>query len=348
MMQNLNKEKRNKPIYSLFNLKCICAFLVVLLHTNMIGKGFLMPIAAMAVPLFFMISGFFLLNDDNRIITSNKLKKQLQKLGKLFFISNLIYLSIDIPAYIFNWQLGFGVPYLYQITTLKFWLMQFIIGDCIAAHLWFLTATILALVIIAIFDYFQKINLLFRGLPILILSNILIGRYSFLLGNTSLVQIEWYCNFIFPGLEFIIIGMWIKKNINFLLSKLGKNINSIFLLAMVCYYIESFILYKLNYKADWGNLTILTPIVCILCFVMCIQKTDLGKNTFLNTIGKEFSTQIYVYHILCIWICNLIIKRILHINISSIETIVVFGITLMLCYGLKCIQSNFKFSTKNG
>ncbi|MCH5311501.1 MAG: acyltransferase family protein [Prevotella sp.] len=50
-----------QEVYSLTYLKGICAMLVVLIHTHMIGKVALIPFYRCAVPLFFMISGYFLM-----------------------------------------------------------------------------------------------------------------------------------------------------------------------------------------------------------------------------------------------------------------------------------------------
>ena len=56
-----SQPKRPEPIYSLYVLKCLMAFLVVTCHTPFyVSGGYLSPLARGAVSAFFLISGYFL------------------------------------------------------------------------------------------------------------------------------------------------------------------------------------------------------------------------------------------------------------------------------------------------
>ena len=52
----MNKERN----YSFDTLKCIMCFFVILIHSSFYGKMYINGIIDIAVPIFFMISGFFL------------------------------------------------------------------------------------------------------------------------------------------------------------------------------------------------------------------------------------------------------------------------------------------------
>ena len=59
----MNTIEVNNKIYSLFCLKGICAILVVFIHTDFFYRNLFTPISRMAIPLFFAISGYFLVNE---------------------------------------------------------------------------------------------------------------------------------------------------------------------------------------------------------------------------------------------------------------------------------------------
>ena len=64
-----------KKIYSLYLLKCICAFFVVGIHFPFYGKGLLLPLIVVAVPVFFIISGYFVCPSmDNKEKSLSKLR----------------------------------------------------------------------------------------------------------------------------------------------------------------------------------------------------------------------------------------------------------------------------------
>ena len=78
--------KRN---YGLDFLKCLCAFMVVCIHVpfpGIVGKA-VIPVCRIAVPLFFMITGYYYSH------TSSK-KKELKQIGKIFrlvVLANTVY-----------------------------------------------------------------------------------------------------------------------------------------------------------------------------------------------------------------------------------------------------------------
>lgn len=63
--------------------KCICASLVVMIHTQYPYKDYILPITTIAVPSFFCISGFFAWNS-------------LQKVDRIKRIFNLLLWTLGI------------------------------------------------------------------------------------------------------------------------------------------------------------------------------------------------------------------------------------------------------------
>ena len=67
----MNIVEQRKSISSLYVLKAICAFLVVIIHFPMKYGYYFYPIVRIAVPCFFMISGYFLYSDNREKLMSN-------------------------------------------------------------------------------------------------------------------------------------------------------------------------------------------------------------------------------------------------------------------------------------
>lgn len=87
----LEMDERKENIDS---LKAVCAFLIVCIHVSfpgVIGEYFA-PLTRIGVPIFFMITGYFYFD----IVMKQKQYKQIQKLFRLFIISNIIYILWDL------------------------------------------------------------------------------------------------------------------------------------------------------------------------------------------------------------------------------------------------------------
>lgn len=82
-----------KQYAGLYVLKALCALFVVMIHFPIFAKVGWDPLIKTSVPVFYMISGFFLLRDMNdEDSTNNRLKKALGKSLKLLLLSSGIYI----------------------------------------------------------------------------------------------------------------------------------------------------------------------------------------------------------------------------------------------------------------
>lgn len=146
-------------------LRIIAAFFIVAIHTSPLISFspeadfiFTRIIARVAVPFFFMVTGFFLLprfiisqeaqlGDKNRS-PARQVSKFLKKTITLYGAAILIYLPINVYSGYFNEKHGF----LYLLKDL------FINGTFY--HLWYLPAVITGVILICVFTtYFGKRNL---------------------------------------------------------------------------------------------------------------------------------------------------------------------------------------------
>ena len=88
-------------------LKFICAVMVVCVHVQSPVTVCLQPVLRCAVPIFFMLSGYFLNYHSNGL----KIRKQIRYIGKILLLSTLLYIplsvattSFDCAIELFSWE----------------------------------------------------------------------------------------------------------------------------------------------------------------------------------------------------------------------------------------------------
>ena len=130
----------------------IAALLVVAIHTSPLTTYsaeadwfFTRVLARTAVPLFLLISGFFLLPD---YLFTDKPKKQAQKRMQKFFLKNSKFYLAAVLLYL---PLGFYAG-LYQHCSLTDWL-RLLLVDGSFYHLWYFPAVLTAVALLCCLLY---------------------------------------------------------------------------------------------------------------------------------------------------------------------------------------------------
>lgn len=126
---------KRKDIDSLFALKAICAFCVVIIHTHIAGFEYVLPLMGLAVPTFFAISGFFLYSGD----ASAEIGRALRWVKK-----SLVLTMVLTPLYAVYLTATQGYINASPATCLKI-----VTGHYCAGHLWYLYALWQALLVFA-------------------------------------------------------------------------------------------------------------------------------------------------------------------------------------------------------
>lgn len=87
----------NNRLILLDYVRVVFAFLVVVIHVPLVGKGVLTPIACCAVPFFYMVTGFFLYDKDPMKIRI-RIVKALNNYAKIWIVA--FSLSITIVTFL--------------------------------------------------------------------------------------------------------------------------------------------------------------------------------------------------------------------------------------------------------
>lgn len=292
---------------SLYILKAICSFLIVFIHLPgiTIEATILQPIMRIGVPVFLMISGYFLVSDKN--ISTTNIIKQLKKILLLTITVYVIYIGfhiirniiLDKPAITSQWM------------SINFWIRTILIGDNIDSILWYLNAYVESLVIIwGLLKFFNSttvIRILFSATPFLLFAAILLNRYSFLLNTTLDIAISR--NAILIGIPCITLGIIVNIHHNFF-SRISNIVLIIMFLTLLAYG-EYTLLHIYNLNGSGADFNLLTFPLAYSIFIYCILNPELplipvSIQAKLIDMGKYCSGDIYLYHSLAWGIIGLI------------------------------------------
>lgn len=195
--------------YSIDILKFVCAALVVVLHTNCKWHNAVLPLTRCAVPCFLMVSGF-LLYTDGKGIGCDRLLRNIKHIVHILLWSTALFAVVKEAQCVLHGALF--VPSVGQ------WLKFVVLNDNpFGFHLWYLGAYLYVLLIMLIIDKHKLWRRMFWLTPLLLLGDLVFGKYSLLLLGR---EFPFVCvrNFLFVGIPYFMLGVWIKKNIAKLLS----------------------------------------------------------------------------------------------------------------------------------
>lgn len=322
--------KGDKEIPGIQILKVFCAFLVVLIHEPSFLKGYIMPLTRIAVPIFFMITGYFIL-DSYGNLSEKKLKKTLYKITRLYIIVAFVYIIYKLLIYIRH-------PELYSTVFLnyRYWIHFLFTGTKPTGHLWYLIALIQALVIIIVAIKLKVERMLFFIIPIGLVLNLIIGRYNFIFDDFNIPNnLILSRNVLTIGLPCILIGMMIRRYEHFLPSCKTIIILSFFTLCAI--YVETIIL-RVSFHSLQGDIILFTIPFAICVFILFLKyqsKHPIAHS--LAKIGKLYSMDIYIWHIL---VAGFVLFALKKCGLTGMGALIVAGITLILAIILR--RTNLK------
>jgi len=199
-------------------LRLLASLFVVLLHAPLPGAlgEAARPIARCAVPFFFMVSGWWLADNDMAVIKA-RLDKQARRMALLLAASCAAFFAMNIAYSVFIDKTGFMAPFkaffdyraiasfLAFNNTNLFWP-----GG--AAHLWFLAALLYALLLLRAALERIPLRWLYLLIPALLAAAIPLAGFA--ARGIEGVQERGMItrNFLFTGLPCVLAGMWLRQN----------------------------------------------------------------------------------------------------------------------------------------
>ena len=191
-------------------LKCLAALAVVEIHKPLkVQSGAeLLILCRFAVPVFFMITGFFY----SETVAHRRELKQIGKILTITIGANLFYLIWKVLLALEN-ENNIKDALLARFEERMpedFILWNF---SPLSPHLWYLQALVYVLVIAFIVEHLGLRKLAYLAIPVLLAGNLIKGNYSLLLLGKDYCHVYYARNFLYCGLPFFWLGclVWREK-----------------------------------------------------------------------------------------------------------------------------------------
>ena len=266
-------------------MKAICAFLIVCIHVPFPGTlgAYFTTLTRIAVPIFFMITGYFY----SDVVKRGGEYSQIKKILRLVIEANLIYLLWDCFYAVLS-EKSISFESVFSIKNLlKFLLLN---ESPFSGHLWYLGAILYVLIIVLIIDKLDCRKILYYLTPLLLLGDLIVGKYSMVILGRELPYIL-VRNFLFVGIPYFCIGFLIRNGIGRRIEK--KALGCLIVAFSLTSILERFLLVSIGMNATRDHY-ISTTFLAVTVFLFAL-KCD-GYEGFLSAIGRKHSTWLYVLH----------------------------------------------------
>lgn len=271
-------------------IKFFASLMVVFIHISFPGQlgKTVDALARFAVPLFFMVSGFFSFG-----LTPKNIIRRLIKIIYLYFIASLIYYLVDVTYYslISIKHKDFSLLFNYfnnKFTLNNLILFLFFNFPFSSIHLWFLLALIYVYCIwLIVLKLHISDKVIFITGIILLLTHLFLGEFLSIFHIA--IKTKYIRNFALMGLPFFCFGYLFNKCKIWL-----KSIKNGFLVVIL---LLSFLEIVLSNLLVGRNELYLGSVFCCFSFlIIAIKLEDKPTNRLLCVISST-NTDIYIYHL---------------------------------------------------
>ena len=336
------KEKNN----FLYVCKAICCMLVVFIHCHFSGTWGMVidTIARIGVPIFFCISGRYLLSQQQMFGTKdaeNKIKKKLMKTCKTTVLVWGIYTTYSLVVHLRNgysfigWVKG-KVTAQECINQLMYNSSRLIYDDTyVYDFMWYLFALIYVYVIVLLACHLYGRIKLFKHLRSSLWPTALVMATAAICLE-YFTQAAWYTyrNYLFVGLPFFIIGYCTKnKTENDKKIDNCKKSNETFIVIILI--IAALLLSVFEHFTFGEHNVYFGTLFAVLLIMGNAEQFTMINNSVLTHIGRNLSNHVYFWHVLVMTIYN----KMCHYcpalwKFDKIKPLIVLSLTLILAEGI--------------
>lgn len=296
-------------------VKCFAAFFVVQLHTIPAAVcPLLNVISRLAVPLFFLITGYYY----SSIVEKGRYGVQLKKIFMLAIVSSLFYwiyygcMALKNDAFC-QWF----VDTFNSISILNWVLINNTPG---IGHLWYLYAMLYSFIAIYVID---KLKIKVKWvIPILFLIGLYVGCKGW--------PYSWYRNWAFMGVPYILLGRIIFEYKEMLIYKLEGVKIVYFIPAATIGLLGEYKLYEIVGMDPIRDHYVFIILMSGILFILALQYPYFGKGSVVAIIGREYSAFIYILHIFILRILSFYIDFSSSLMIRFLCPIIVFVCTIVV------------------
>ena len=306
-------------------LRLICAFCVVCLHVAYPFKHLAEPWIRFAVPVFFMLSGYFYEGQRDH-------GKQIRKILFLCIGANLLHLGFQLLLNRISGHSSAGL--LGSLGNLQVW-MEFLLlnHSPVSSPLWYLGALLYVLVIMGLLDKGPGRKAMYPLIPVLLGLNLILGTYSPVFFGRPL-SIEISRNFLFAGLPFFLLGDLLRTET----AAPGIPVFLTLAAGLVLSFLENYLLYKLGLLVNQDLFLGTIPVSCAL-FRLTAASSSRFENRLCRALagwGHRCSLGIYILPMVILG-CRAFLSRFgahfpaLNRAYILFAPVIVFSLSFLLC-----------------
>lgn len=274
-------------------LKSICAFLIVCIHAPFPGEAgmYFLSLTRMAVPVFFMITGFFY----DGVRSRGRVNSQIMKVLRLFLSANILYFGWGLAKAAAGGSVGAFVSENFGFRKLLRFV--FLNEALFSSHLWYLGALLYVLVIKAALDkWFPQTSdkILYALTPVLLLGDLLFGKYSMVVFGRAFPHVL-VRNFLFVGVPYFSIGCYLYEKRDRISIRRERNILLIILFAGTTL-LERYLLVRSGLNPPRDHYISSTFLAAAAFILFLNSGRDQSRASLLEKIGREYSAFIFIIH----------------------------------------------------
>lgn len=293
----------NKPVISDRNhmlnvLKAIGCIGVIFIHVCFPALfGDIMKKAAQfAVPVFFMISGYY-----SYIKNVPSIPKLCQRIRKLIIITviaiaSYVVYSIVLAAFSHN-----VAGFLNQFLNVDIWIRMIAFNDFDVIHgspLWFLPSLIYSYIILLIIERTNGWRIAYKLIPVLFVLRIIVSIVVWTIG------LSWHlrCNVLIGALPWVFLGHYFASN----KEKIKQISNTLMIVLAVIG--GAFAVWIVIIRASVDVSEIGIVLYAASLFIYAINNPDKRVNKKMEYLGDRLSLYVYIYHVMIAGIIGVIVR----------------------------------------
>lgn len=275
---------------SLDVLKCVAAFFVVCIHY---GVPEMCPLVRCAVPVFFMISGYYYPMLEEK----KTFWRHFRKLFVMVLVATSIYLMWELQHVMRHGEWQEWIDNLLRPGRLARWVVYN--ESLFGFQLWYFYALLYDLLLLHYADKW-KLTSCFKWLVPLLLAVYFFAHYTH--SHFSL-SAQIYRNWLVWGLPCMMLGRWIREGQDTAYSFMSDErrcwLYASVSFALVC---AEWLIGTLRHGRMDHEMYVFTLPLVLVFFYWALRHPQFGQGSLLAWIGHRHSANIYIIHVLVAYV----------------------------------------------
>lgn len=223
-------------------------------------SGFVTSLSGFAIPAFFILSGYYVL-DNKREVRMEKTLRKIKRMALCFAVLFVFYVAVNLPlVFLGNMRIEFSKRMFFEFFVMNLWPLP--IGD----NIWFIQAMLYAYIIIFVLDKLKLLRFYKIILLVLFLIMLLTGEFAGVIRFDNIFGYPYIPgNWLTRALPYILIGRLMREKKKSLMKvKFWKYLIA-FVIGGVLVIAELLILFRTGYFRYDGHMIGF----CIMAVAVC-------------------------------------------------------------------------------